>query len=73
MNTPTRLGGFALALAAVFGAAYGVGQLTGPVTPPAETRHDPTHIPEPARGTVVPEPTTDPTPTVTGGAGHTHG
>ncbi|MFJ8686476.1 hypothetical protein [Micromonospora wenchangensis] len=65
MNTPTRLGGFALVLAVVFGTAYGVGQLTGPVTPPAETRHDP----------VVPEPTTDPTPTVTGtgGAGHTHG
>ncbi|NLU79826.1 DUF748 domain-containing protein [Micromonospora sp. HNM0581] len=31
MNTATRLSGFALGLAAVFGAAYGVGQLTGPV------------------------------------------
>ncbi|MCZ7421278.1 MULTISPECIES: hypothetical protein [unclassified Micromonospora] len=31
MNTATRLSGFVLGLAAVFGAAYGVGQLTGPV------------------------------------------
>ncbi|GHJ10460.1 hypothetical protein TPA0907_48270 [Micromonospora humidisoli] len=69
MNTPTRLGGFALVLAVVFGAAYGVGQLTGPGTPPAETRHDPT------RPVHRPDPATDPTPTGTGtgGAGHTHG
>ncbi|MFI7552234.1 hypothetical protein ACIBQ2_21080 [Micromonospora sediminimaris] len=32
MNTATKLSGFVLGLAAVFGAAYGVGQLTGPVT-----------------------------------------
>ncbi|MEV0153109.1 hypothetical protein AB0H57_05125 [Micromonospora sp. NPDC050686] len=47
MNTATKLSGFALGLAAVFGAAYGVGQLTDPVTPAAETRHDPT---EPGAG-----------------------
>ena len=40
MNTTTKLSGFALGLAAVFGAAYGVGHLAGPVTPAAETRHD---------------------------------
>ncbi|MFD2763598.1 hypothetical protein [Micromonospora eburnea] len=40
MNTATKLSGFTLGLAAVFGTAYGVGQLTGPVTPAAETRHD---------------------------------
>ncbi|MGC5016992.1 hypothetical protein [Micromonospora sp. DT47] len=40
MNTATRLSGFALGLAAVFGAAYGVGHLAGPVTPAADTRHD---------------------------------
>ncbi|MGC1214711.1 MAG: hypothetical protein WA890_26065 [Micromonospora sp.] len=42
MNTATKLSGFALGLAAVFGAAYGVGQVAGPVTPTAETRHDAT-------------------------------
>lgn len=42
MNTATKLSGFALGLAAVFGAAYGVGQVAGPVTPAAETRHDAT-------------------------------
>ncbi|MFG2053857.1 hypothetical protein ACGFI9_07465 [Micromonospora sp. NPDC048930] len=41
MNTATKLSGFALGLAAVFGAAYGVGHLAGPV-PAAETRHDTT-------------------------------
>ena len=40
MNTATKLSGFALGLAAVFGTAYGAGQLAGPVTPAAETRHD---------------------------------
>ncbi|MGS2615521.1 hypothetical protein ACVCAH_13515 [Micromonospora sp. LZ34] len=40
MNTATKLSGFALGLAAVFGAAYGVGQVAGPVTPAADTRHD---------------------------------
>ncbi|MEH0981931.1 hypothetical protein [Micromonospora sp. CPCC 205556] len=42
MNTATKLSGFALGLAAVFGAAYGVGHLTDPVTPAAESRHDST-------------------------------
>ncbi|MEU6072914.1 hypothetical protein [Micromonospora sp. NPDC047074] len=41
MNTATKLSGFALGIAAVFGATYGVGRVAGPVTPPAETRHDP--------------------------------
>jgi hypothetical protein len=41
MNTATKLSGFALGLAAVFGAAYGVGHLTDPVTPVADARHDP--------------------------------
>ncbi|SCE82518.1 hypothetical protein GA0070607_2019 [Micromonospora coriariae] len=40
MNTVTRLGGFALGLAAVFGAAYGIGQVAGPAAPVAESRHD---------------------------------
>ncbi|WP_433346836.1 hypothetical protein [Micromonospora sp. CA-111912] len=40
MNTATKLSGFALGLAAVFGAAYGVGRVAGPVAPAAETRHD---------------------------------
>ncbi|MDG4795830.1 hypothetical protein [Micromonospora sp. WMMD1082] len=32
MNAATKLSGFALGLAAVFGAAYGVGQITGPAS-----------------------------------------
>ncbi|MFD6661888.1 hypothetical protein ACFWDK_05945 [Micromonospora chalcea] len=40
MNTATKLGGFALGLVAVFGAAYGIGNLADPVAPAAETRHD---------------------------------
>ncbi|MFR9775867.1 hypothetical protein ACL02O_07370 [Micromonospora sp. MS34] len=40
MNTATKLSGFALGLAAVFGAAYGAGHLVGPVAPAAESRHD---------------------------------
>jgi hypothetical protein len=36
MNTALKLSGFALGLAAVFGSAYGVGQLAGPVAPVAE-------------------------------------
>ncbi|MGC4804679.1 hypothetical protein [Micromonospora sp. DT233] len=46
MNTATKLSGFALGLAAMFGAAYGAGHLTGPVTPAAESGHaagDPAH------------------------------
>ncbi len=39
MNTPTKLGGFALAAALVFGGAYGVGQETGPIGTPAATGH----------------------------------
>ncbi|RIV37058.1 hypothetical protein [Micromonospora radicis] len=39
MNTATKLGGFALGLAAVFGAAYGVGQVTGPVTTVVADEH----------------------------------
>ncbi|RKN53000.1 hypothetical protein D7193_24730 [Micromonospora costi] len=31
MNTATKLSGFGLGLAAVFGAAYGVGQVVDPV------------------------------------------
>ncbi|MFC0507748.1 hypothetical protein [Micromonospora costi] len=41
MNTTMKLSGFALGLAAVFGAAYGVGRVAGPVTPAAaEAAHD---------------------------------
>ncbi|MER7888571.1 hypothetical protein ABTX15_01970 [Micromonospora sp. NPDC094482] len=39
MNTGMKLSGFALGLVAVFGAAYGVGQVAGPVAPAAESRH----------------------------------
>ncbi|MFI7068974.1 hypothetical protein [Micromonospora sediminicola] len=42
MNTATKLSGFALGLAAVFGAAYGIGHVAGPVAPAADTRHDAT-------------------------------
>ncbi|MEU8296371.1 hypothetical protein AB0C04_03655 [Micromonospora sp. NPDC048909] len=42
MNTGMKLGGFALGLVAVFGAAYGVGQVVGPVAPAAESRHQST-------------------------------
>ncbi|ABP52932.1 hypothetical protein [Salinispora tropica] len=40
MRTATKLTAFLLGLVAVFGAAYGVGQVTGPVTPAVETHHD---------------------------------
>ncbi|GIM81699.1 hypothetical protein [Salinispora arenicola] len=40
MNTATKLTGFLFGLVAVFGAAYGVGQLTDPVTSGAEIRHE---------------------------------
>ncbi|MFI7425940.1 hypothetical protein ACIBPB_03035 [Micromonospora sp. NPDC049836] len=63
MNTATKLSGFALGLAAVFGAAYGVGHLTGPVAPAAETRHDatdPAHDPTAAdHGDGHADPSTD--------------
>ncbi|RKN50387.1 hypothetical protein [Micromonospora endolithica] len=42
MNTATKLSGFTLGLATVFGAAYGVGHVADPVAPAAETRHDST-------------------------------
>ncbi|MFI7076271.1 hypothetical protein ACIBO1_03130 [Micromonospora sp. NPDC049903] len=40
MNTATKVSGFALGLAAVFAAAYGVGQVTGPTAPVTATGHD---------------------------------
>ncbi|MDG4760608.1 hypothetical protein [Micromonospora sp. WMMD710] len=40
MSTVTRLGGFALALVAVFGTAYEVGQVVDPEVPAVESRHD---------------------------------
>ncbi|SCG58363.1 hypothetical protein [Micromonospora humi] len=42
MNTATKLSGFALGLAAVFGGAFGIGHLTGPAAPATETSHDTT-------------------------------
>ncbi|MFV2103907.1 hypothetical protein [Micromonospora sp. LOL_024] len=39
MNTAIKLSGFAFGLAAVFGAAYGAGQATGPIAP-VVTGHD---------------------------------
>lgn len=39
MNTATKLSGFALGLAVVFGAAYGVGQVAGPVASADQPRH----------------------------------
>ncbi|MEE3919441.1 hypothetical protein V2I01_17275 [Micromonospora sp. BRA006-A] len=40
MNTATKLSGFALGLVAVFGAAYGIGNLAGRSRRPG--RRDPT-------------------------------
>ncbi|MCZ7440092.1 hypothetical protein O7598_27070 [Micromonospora sp. WMMC241] len=42
MNTATKLSGFALGLAAVFGGAFGIGHLAGPAAPATETSHDTT-------------------------------
>ncbi|WP_433389434.1 hypothetical protein [Micromonospora sp. KLBMP9576] len=42
MNTATKLSGFALGLAVVFGATYGVGRVADPVAPPVEAPHDAT-------------------------------
>lgn len=39
INTATKVSGFAIGLAAVFGAASGVGQVTGPGARAADTRH----------------------------------
>jgi hypothetical protein len=46
MNTPTRIAAFALGLAAVFAAAFGVGAAVGPAEPggtqpPAHEEHRP--------------------------------
>ncbi|MGI8759376.1 MAG: hypothetical protein ACR2K0_08735 [Acidimicrobiales bacterium] len=44
MNTPTKLGAYALGLVAAFGAAVTVGNAVGPVGPVgAGTEHAPTH------------------------------
>ncbi|MFI5927094.1 hypothetical protein ACIA3K_14035 [Micromonospora sp. NPDC051543] len=43
MTTVTRLGAFALGLAAVFGAAYGVGRVVDPADPVAQSRPDVAH------------------------------
>ncbi|HEY0167559.1 MAG TPA: heavy-metal-associated domain-containing protein [Jatrophihabitans sp.] len=51
MNTPVKLGAYALGLLAVFAGATGVGAAVGPVGPPAAS-HD-THR-EPARDTTAP-------------------
>jgi hypothetical protein len=40
MTTVTRLGAFTLGLAALFGAAYGVGRVVDPADPVAQTRPD---------------------------------
>ena len=40
MNTATKLSGFALGLAAMFGTAYGVGQVTGPAAPVVTAEHE---------------------------------
>jgi hypothetical protein len=42
MNTVTKLGVFVLGLVAVFGAAFGAGQLTGPIASADTTSHDST-------------------------------
>jgi len=39
MNTATKLGAFALGLVTVFGAAYGAGQVAGPVRTAADSTH----------------------------------
>ncbi|MFY1619050.1 hypothetical protein [Micromonospora sp. WMMD736] len=48
MTTVTRLGAFALGLAAVFGAAYGVGRVVDPADPVAQSRPDVVRTPGPA-------------------------
>src|SRR5918998_230232 len=45
MNTPAKLGGFALAAVLAFGGAYGIGQATGPVGAAAGTAHGDQHGP----------------------------
>ncbi len=57
MNTATKLTAFLLGLAVVFGAAYGVGQVTGPGTPAVETHHDDPGHANPSMTTPAPGPT----------------
>ena len=45
MNTPAKLGGFALVAVLAFGGAYGIGQATGPVGAAAGTAHGDQHGP----------------------------
>lgn len=45
MNTPAKLGGFALAAVLAFGGAYGIGQETGPIGAAADTAHSGQHGP----------------------------
>ncbi len=63
MNTPAKLGVFALGLVAVFGAAAGIGSAVGPVGPAASSHdtvtHDDSH-------TESPMDTTQPTPATAG-------
>lgn len=42
MHTATKLTGFALGLAVIFGVAYGAGQVAGPVAPATEVGHSAT-------------------------------
>jgi len=46
MNTPVKLGAFALAAAVVFGAAFGVGKVAGPVAGAAPEQHGDMAAPE---------------------------
>jgi hypothetical protein len=61
MNTPAKLGVFALGLVAVFGAAAGIGSAVGPVGPAASSHdtvtHDDSHT-ESAMDTTQPPPAT---------------
>jgi hypothetical protein len=53
MNTPTRLGAYALGLVAVFGAAAGIGAVVGPVGAAADdtAAHDESHAESPMNTT----------------------
>lgn len=56
MNTPTKLGGYALGLVAVFGAAVGIGAAVGPIglaseeMPHTEGTHDDPEASHPEEG-----------------------
>jgi len=43
MNTPIKLGGFALVAALVLRGAYGLGELTGPASPAPDPAHGDDH------------------------------